>query len=393
MHRRDFTSARSFPGTPRPGGNPAVRAARWIETRPAPLFALALATLAWVGGRGNVAWSTGLFAFMCADWLLIALLPRFGISFGAIQPQTLTLAILRTGFALLPQPWAVTLEATGTVLAVYGFWIEPRQLVLTHQRLRSGRFPAGPPLRMLQFGDLHIERVTDRERRLLRIVADQKPDLIVFTGDFLSTSRLDDPEAHAACRWVFARLAAPLGVLVVSGSPAVDREATIDAMLAGLPMRWLRDETVRIPHGDGAFDVIGLSCTHKPFVDGPRLLEVLGARDHGLTPFTILLYHSPDLAPEAAESGIDLMLSGHTHGGQVRLPGFGALVTSSLYGKRFEVGRIAVGATTLYVSRGMGLEGTGAPHVRFLCAPEVVLWEIEAVSTPRRSPGASPAPK
>jgi hypothetical protein len=93
--------------------------------------------------------------------------------------------------------------------------------------------------------------------------------------------------------------------------------------------------------------------------------------------FTLLLYHSPDLAPEAAALGVDLMLSGHTHGGQVRLPWFGALYTSSLYGKRYEAGRYALGRGTLYVSRGIGMEGKGAPRVRFLCPPEIVLWEIE----------------
>jgi predicted MPP superfamily phosphohydrolase len=71
-----------------------------------------------------------------------------------------------------------------------------------------------------------------------------------------------------------------------------------------------------------------------------------------------------------------LQLSGHTHGGQVRLPLFGALYAGSLYGKRFESGRRQVGEMTLYVTRGLGLEGKGAPRVRFLCPPEMILWEI-----------------
>jgi predicted MPP superfamily phosphohydrolase len=91
------------------------------------------------------------------------------------------------------------------------------------------------------------------------------------------------------------------------------------------------------------------------------------------------LYHTPDLAPVAAAQGVDLQLSGHTHGGQVRLPFFGALFTSSLYGKKFEAGRYQVGALTLYVSRGIGLEGKGAPRARFLCPPEMILWEIGAL--------------
>ena len=114
-------------------------------------------------------------------------------------------------------------------------------------------------------------------------------------------------------------------------------------MLAGLDnIRWLQDELVTISHAGVSLDIVGLTCSHKPYVDGPRLQAVLAtARPNQAPrerPFTILLYHTPDLAPEAAEAGVDLQLSGHTHGGQVRLPFFGALYAGSLYGKSFEVG-------------------------------------------------------
>ncbi len=71
------------------------------------------------------------------------------------------------------------------------------------------------------------------------------------------------------------------------------------------------------------------------------------------------------------------MLSGHTLGGQVRLPAVGALVTSSLYGKAFEMDRYSQGGLTLYVTRGLGMEGSAAPRARLLCPPEVVLWELD----------------
>lgn len=88
--------------------------------------------------------------------------------------------------------------------------------------------------------------------------------------------------------------------------------------------------------------------------------------------FTILLYHRPDLIEAAAQAGVSLQLSGHTHGGQMRLPGWGALVTGSSFYKKYEMGRYQVGSTTLYVSRGVGMEGRGMPRARFLCPPEMV---------------------
>jgi predicted MPP superfamily phosphohydrolase len=91
---------------------------------------------------------------------------------------------------------------------------------------------------------------------------------------------------------------------------------------------------------------------------------------------TILLHHTPDLIPEAAAAGFDLYLCGHTHGGQVRLPIYGALTTFSLYGKRYEMGTYVEGGTTVFVSRGIGLEGWVLPRVRLLCPPEIVLVEV-----------------
>jgi predicted MPP superfamily phosphohydrolase len=70
---------------------------------------------------------------------------------------------------------------------------------------------------------------------------------------------------------------------------------------------------------------------------------------------------------------VDLVLSGHTHGGQWRIPGFGAILTSSRFGKRYEAGRYTKDNTHLYVSRGLGMEGFGAPRARFFCPPELVL--------------------
>ena len=87
----------------------------------------------------------------------------------------------------------------------------------------------------------------------------------------------------------------------------------------------------------------------------------------------ILLYHAPDLMVEASQHEVDLYLCGHTHGGQVRLPGYGAILTSSQLGKRYEMGLYRSGRTQMYVSRGVGLEGLSAPRVRFLAPPEITL--------------------
>jgi hypothetical protein len=376
--KRDFSKLKHFPGAHGNRFDTFLRAFDVLERLPAPVFALVLFGMALLPVRAQWPLALGLWAFMLLDWALIAALPRARKSFGPAKPPAFLLAGLRLIPAAFPLPLALAAQAVGTALVVYGFWIEPHRLSLTRQTLRSPKLALGRPLRLLHVGDLHMERITQRDQRLIALAREAAPDLILFSGDFLNLSYLRDPEAREAARAILRQLAEaarpPLGFFAVAGSPAVDLDDVVPLVLDGLPIHWLRDERITLTHAGQPIDLVGLGCTHKPFVDGPRLLSTLNGRE--ASRFTILLYHSPDLAPEAAEAGIDLQLSGHTHGGQVRLPLIGALFTGSLYGKRFESGRRQVGEMTLYVTRGLGLEGKGAPRVRFLCPPEISLWEI-----------------
>jgi predicted MPP superfamily phosphohydrolase len=380
--KKDFRHVRHFPGT---DGNPfdvVLNGVDRVEALPAPVFAAALLGLAALAGWAYGDWLRALavWAFFLGDWALLRGLPRAGRSFGPARPPTLLLALLRMPAALLPLPWMLPAQALGTVLVVYGFWIEPHRVGLTRQSLRTPKLRPGRPLSLLHLGDLHAEiAATERERQTLAHLRAAAPDVIVFSGDFLNLSYLHDERAWEVARGFLREVRAPLGVYAVTGSPAVDRPEVVPQVLEGLAhIQWLRDEAVTLEHAGQAIRLAGLSCTHKPHEDGPRLSALLGEAGADPPPLTILIYHTPDLAPEAAEAGVDLQLSGHTHGGQVRLPGYGALYAGSLYGKRYESGRMQEGGLTLYVIRGIGMEGKGAPRVRFLCPPEICLWEISA---------------
>jgi uncharacterized protein len=331
------------------------------------------------------------FACSLGDLVLLSALPRLGRSFGPPQPPVLLMSITRAIVALiigaltrigLPLTWAIGLnvaaQVAGTLLAIEAYWFGPYRLGVTYAALRSPKLnAAAPPLRLLHLADLHVERLTAREHKLIEQTNNLHPDAILFSGDFLNLSCVNDPRAQAECRAFLSQLHAPLGVYAVTGSIPVDTPAAVQAVLDGMPIRRLDDQRRTLSKDGQSLDVIGLTCTHHPEWDAPRLQSLEdGQRDR----FNLLLYHTPDLAPEAAQLGVDLQLSGHTHGGQVRLPIIGALFTSSLYGKRFEMGKYKVGPMTLYVNRGIGMEGRGAPRVRFLCPPEIVLWEIGGMS-------------
>lgn len=370
---RKFSSLKYVPGTT---GNPldmVIHGVNKLEKIPTVLFFLLLACLHLLPHLQNWRWGFGLFIFSLMDWCLLALLPLQKVSFGPARPTVLALALFRILFSFFPLPISLPLQGIGTLLVLYGFWIEPQQLKVTYQKLKSEKTKSAKPLRILHLSDLHLERICARELKLQAKIKELQPDLILFSGDFLNLSYRSDARSISEVRSLIQEWDCPLGVFAVTGSPAVDLPETASAIFEGLRIRRLDDEAVTLDHDGDPIQLVGLTCTHRPEVDGEKLLCLLPEKPQA---FTILLYHTPDLAPSASTFGIDLQLSGHTHGGQVRLPFLGALVTGSLYGRRFQAGRMQLDGMTLYISRGIGLEGSGAPRVRFLCPPEIILWEI-----------------
>jgi len=374
VEERDFSNYQRFPGETGNLFDVILHRFEIIERIPWPIFGLGLLILAglfsWLKWPKDLA----LWVFYLSDWVLLAALPRAHRSFGPAKPPVLLLAVLRAIFCLFPFWPFLIFQLIGTGLVILAFWIEPQRLTVTHQVLESSKFTSERPLRLLHLGDLHIERITRREKRLVEVVHDLKPDIILFSGDILNLSYLKDPAAWEAGRAILSEWEAPLGVYLVSGSPAVDLVEIMPDLIKDLGIKRLENEKVTVEFEGGYFDLIGLTCTHRPAIDIPQLAGLINANND---PFTIFLYHSPDLAPAAARLGVDLQLSGHTHGGQIRLPGFGAFFTGSLYGKAFESGRRQLGNMTLYVTRGIGLEGAAAPRARFFCPPEIILWEIK----------------
>ncbi len=329
------------------------------------------------------------------DWLVLMGLPHARISFGPLRIQWLILTALRVVVALLivgvsvltssvDRNWLnVAAQAIGTLLVLRGFVTEPCAIGVTRIELSVSRLHRN--IRLLHVADVHVERHGRREDQLLALARELTPDAILFTGDFINLSYIHDAVAQQHARALWCALSEVAPVFAVNGSPPVDPPHVVQAVLCDVPVTWLRDEARCLEVRGACLRIVGITCTHDPLRDGEKLRHVLTAEagrqtadnHHPSTihsPPSVLLYHAPDLAPQAAASGqIDLHLAGHTHGGQVRLPWLGALVTASLYRKQLEMGLYQLQDMLLFVSRGVGFEGLGAPRVRLLCAPEVAL--------------------
>lgn len=325
-----------------------------------------------------------LIIFMLLDLALLWLLPRLNISYGPIASPFIVTSIPRwlvAGAGLLLALWQPGLalwfmglfQLAGLLVYLWGMLVEPHQLALTSLTVEApGLPPAAKPIRLLHLSDLHLERLTRREAKVLALIDEAQPDLIVITGDYLNLSYTQNPEAIVTVREFLAKIKAPFGVYATLGSPPVDVATVAPHHFANTDIQLLRHDAIDLDLGDDRFlTIMGSDCSHDMAYDRVQFAELMAKADTAYT--RILLYHSPELMPTVKQHDVTLFLCGHTHGGQVRMPLYGAIMTSACTGKQYEMGRYDENGTTLYVSRGIGLEGMCAPRIRLLCPPEMTL--------------------
>jgi len=285
----------------------------------------------------------------------------------------------------------LALAGIAVVCIAYGVAIERRAYRLVRRGLAI--LPADGPetLTVLHLSDLHF--VTDDPRKHAFLASIPRADVTVVTGDFLA-----EPEAVetavAAVRGTRGRLASwfvlgsndyyvsratnPLRYFVRPGrrKPRRARRGRSEELRALLCADGWSDLTNRrdeLDLGGLAIELLGLDDAHI------RRQDLRVAPRRSPSRFGIAVMHSPDSAPEISSCGYPLVVAGHTHGGQVRLPLVGALVTNSHLPRRLVSGLIRMGGSFVHVSPGLGTSRY-APF-RFLCPPEATLLEL------RRAPG------
>ncbi|MBT9252638.1 MAG: metallophosphoesterase [Brockia lithotrophica] len=200
------------------------------------------------------------------------------------------------------------------------------------------------------------------------LVMAQSPELIAFTGDLLD--RTADPDWASIP--LLKGLKAPLGVYAVLGNH--DRHfdiRTLEKSFADAGVELLLNQSVGLQRNGRTFWVVGLD---DPFTGLPDLDRATASLPPG--DFRLLLVHAPDFAPRAAHFGIPLQLSGHSHGGQIRLPGIGPLVLPPL-GKEYPMGLRQVPGSGTHVYTTCGL-GTSIVPLRLFCRPEVTLLVLRS---------------
>jgi predicted MPP superfamily phosphohydrolase len=256
----------------------------------------------------------------------------------------------------------VALVVISAILA-YAFLIEPYWIEVTHYEIQGH---VAAPLKIAHLTDIHTHGMGRRERRLLEILAEEKPDLIVITGD--SLGQLGPRGSHAGnyadCKDLYERLHAPLGVWFVRGNwenwePFHGERAFYQD--AGIHFLLNASES---PRPDVL--IVGLD---DPSTGTPKLDAALADAPAGS--YTIALFHSPGYFDRVA-GRVNLCLSGHTHGGQVRLPFLRPLWLPTNCGRYVE-GWYTDQGSKMYVSRGIG---TSVIPARLLSRPEIAFIMI-----------------
>lgn len=228
--------------------------------------------------------------------------------------------------------------------------------------------------RIAQVSDLHNTQFGQGNCRLLEQLADARPDLIVVTGDLLDSRR---PDLEAALR--FGEEAAALApVCYVPGNhegriPEIYAQLKQGLEEAGVTV--LEDERTTLYREGAEIALIGLEDVTNETEAGiqARLAGLVSPEDE----FQILLAHRPELFPAYANCGLDLIFSGHAHGGQVRLPVVGGLIAPNqgLF-PTYQAGLYRDGESTMVVSRGLG---NSLFPLRVNNRPELVVVELRTV--------------
>jgi uncharacterized protein len=263
---------------------------------------------------------------------------------------------------------ATSFGVTGGLAATYGSFWEPRNLEVVELSLMLAKIPPGRELRLVQLSDLHINHFNRYFRRVAEAAMQLRPDIILLTGDYLEEQR-----NLFEVRSFLDLLQAPHGIFAVQGNweywsrlEGENLRQKFNASGIHLLINQRQDLEIR---------EVPLSIHGLDYPSGSEDLTQL-EQQADTKRVNLLLSHVPAFSHQLLGDRFDLILSGHTHGGQVRLPLVPPFYLPR-YSGRFVAGLYRVGPqqTPLYVSRGIG---TSVLPIRLWCRPEITLLRLQS---------------
>ena len=262
------------------------------------------------------------------------------------------------------------LAAAGDTLVIEPQDLQPRRVNILLKRLPE----AFDGFRIAQISDIHFGPYMGRSgvERAVRLAQSFHPDLVALTGDFVSHPwRKSNGRAGAMfiepCADVLAQFNDTRMIAVLGNHDHYNGPTFIEAGLRERGISVLRNAQLPLERGKDRIWIAGIDDAWVHSADLDQALRGIPSHEA-----TIVLAHEPDFADHAARFPVDLQLSGHSHGGQVRLPGLGALVLPEM-ARKYPMGLNRVGTLQVYTNVGLGVIN---PPVRFRCPPEVTFLTL-----------------
>jgi predicted MPP superfamily phosphohydrolase len=271
----------------------------------------------------------------------------------------------------------IALAVLAPAVAAHAAFVAPNDLQVVDRDLDFAGWPKeAPRFTLVQISDLQTVGDCERQDEAVRRINALEPDLIAICGDYVAGPFFEfgpfegpGPAIESARRFL-GGLRAKHGIVAVKGHS--ETRALRERVFAGLAVRYLDDAEFTLELGpDRRLRILGLGY------DAPRFEP---RREAGTV--TIAVGHGPDQSRLLIGREVDLHLAGHTHGGQIVVPGFGAPVILSSLPRRFARGLFGFGDHWLSVTPGIGMEGFHAPRVRLFSPPEIDVFRLGGGGSP-----------
>lgn len=246
------------------------------------------------------------------------------------------------------------------IFIFYIVLIEPNLITVKYLTLKSEDIKK---LKIVFVSDFHLSKTSGgRLQKIVNAVNKENPDIIISGGDYVIMHNAKVSMNMEKAAKILAGMRSKYGIYSVLGNHDYNKDGEyIKKSLIKEGIKILENSNEIVRHGDSFIYIAGISDMQTTYYDLDKALKET-------KPPVILVSHSPDIMP-SAKGRVNLILSGHTHGGQIRIPFYGAVIVPSKYGKRFESGFIE---NLMYVTKGLG---TSIIKARFNCPPEITVIE------------------